>query len=59
MGSDADIVVLDATAKRVISAKTHHQACDFNVFEGMTCHGVPRYVIAGGRVVLDETGVSK
>lgn len=32
-GSDADIVVWNPTATRVISAKTHHQACDFNIFE--------------------------
>lgn len=23
----------------------------------MTCHGVPAYVISGGRVVLDENGL--
>lgn len=33
VGSDADIVVWDGQATRVISAKTHHQACDFNIFE--------------------------
>lgn len=58
VGSDADIVVWDPAATRTISASTHHHACDFNVFEGMKCHGVPAYVISGGRVVVDETGVS-
>ena len=43
---------------RVISSKTHHQACDFNIFEGMKVRGVPKFVIAGGRVCLDEDGVS-
>lgn len=32
-GSDADIVVWNPQATRTISAKTHHQACDFNIFE--------------------------
>ena len=42
----------------MISSKTHHQACDFNIFEGMKVRGVPKFVIAGGRVCLDEDGVS-
>ncbi|KAK8722924.1 hypothetical protein OTU49_011947, partial [Cherax quadricarinatus] len=33
VGSDADIVVWNPHATRVISAKTHHQAVDFNIFE--------------------------
>ncbi|CAH1984063.1 unnamed protein product [Acanthoscelides obtectus] len=54
VGSDADIVIWNANETRTISAKTHHQAVDFNVFEGMTCHGVPEYVIVNGRVCVDE-----
>jgi len=57
VGSDADIVVWDPSASRIISATTHHQACDFNIFEGMKVHGVPTYVISGGRVCLDEDGL--
>jgi len=58
-GSDADIVVWDPEATRVISAKTHHQACDFNIFEGMKCRGVAEWVIVGGRVVLEPGLVVK
>ncbi|CAG9760432.1 unnamed protein product [Ceutorhynchus assimilis] len=54
VGSDADIVVWNPNATRTISAKTHHQAVDFNIFEGMVCHGVPEYVVVNGRVILDE-----
>ncbi|XP_078334734.1 dihydropyrimidinase-like isoform X2 [Crassostrea virginica] len=54
VGSDADIVIWDPKESRTISAKTHHQAVDFNIFEGMVCHGVPVYVITNGHVVLDE-----
>ena len=54
VGSDADIVIWNPNASRTISAKTHHQAVDFNIFEGMTCHGVPEYVMTNGHVVLDE-----
>ncbi|CAH1105718.1 unnamed protein product [Psylliodes chrysocephalus] len=54
VGSDADIVIWNAGATRTISAQTHHQAVDFNIFEGMTCHGVAEYVIVSGRVCLDD-----
>lgn len=54
VGSDADIVIWNPEATRTISAKTHHQACDFNVFEGMTCHGVPEVVIVRGRVCVEN-----
>ncbi|ELT95974.1 hypothetical protein CAPTEDRAFT_148750 [Capitella teleta] len=57
VGSDADIVLWDASATRTISSKTHHHNCDFNIFEGMVCHGVAKVVISGGRVVLDEDGL--
>ncbi|VDN08792.1 unnamed protein product [Dibothriocephalus latus] len=54
VGSDADIVVWDPEAERTISASTHHQNVDFNIFEGMRCHGVPLIVITNGHVVLEE-----
>jgi len=53
-GSDADVVVWDPEASRTITAATHHQAVDFNIFEGMTVFGIPVCVIANGRVVLED-----
>jgi len=54
VGADADLVVWDEQASRVISAKTHHQNVDFNVFEGMEVKGLARTTIANGKVVWSE-----
>lgn len=54
VGSDADILIWNPEATRTISAKTHHQACDFNIFEGMKCHGVPEVVVVKGRVCVED-----
>lgn len=54
VGSDADIVIWNHQATRTISAKTHHHACDFNIFEGMQCHGVPEVVIVRGKICVEN-----
>lgn len=54
VGSDADLVVWDPNLTHTISVTTHHSAVDFNIFEGMNCHGGPEFVIANGRVAVDE-----
>jgi len=54
VGSDADIVVWDGNSTRTISAKTHHHAVDFNIFEGMTVHGIADCTISRGVVVWEN-----
>ncbi|KAG7297019.1 hypothetical protein JYU34_019945 [Plutella xylostella] len=54
VNSDADVVVWDPRLERTISAATHKQAVDFNIFEGQKVVGSPQYVIVNGRVCLDD-----
>jgi dihydropyrimidinase len=54
VGADADIVLWDAEASRTISAATHHQNVDFNVYEGMEVTGLARHTVAAGRVVWTD-----
>ena len=54
VGADADLVVWDANAARTISAKTHHQNVDFNVFEGRTVKGIANQTIAAGKLVWNN-----
>ena len=51
VGADADIVVWDPAASKTISAKTHHQNIDFNIFEGMTVTGCASHTLSQGKVV--------
>ena len=54
VGADADLVLWDAEATRTISARTHHQNVDFNVYEGMEVTGLARHTVAAGRVVWSD-----
>ncbi|MEM5530794.1 dihydropyrimidinase [Gammaproteobacteria bacterium AS21] len=51
VGADADIVVWDPEGTRTISAKTHHQNIDFNIFEGRTVKGIPSHTLSRGNLV--------
>lgn len=54
IGADADIVLWDPTAERTISAATHHQNVDYNIYEGMTVSGLARKTISNGKLVWDN-----
>jgi len=50
VGADADIVVWDPEATKTISAKTHHQQVDYNIFEGMTVRGCASHTLTRGKI---------
>ena len=52
-GADADIAIWDPNFKRVISAKTHNQSIDYNVFEGLEVFGKATHTFSNGNLVWD------
>ncbi|HEY8191542.1 MAG TPA: dihydropyrimidinase [Alphaproteobacteria bacterium] len=54
VGADADIIVWDPQKTRTISAKTHHQNVDFNIFEGMEIQGANTVTISRGNIVYQD-----
>ncbi len=54
VGADADLVVWDPEATKTISAKTHHQNIDFNIFEGMEIKGLASHTVSQGKLVYAD-----
>jgi dihydropyrimidinase len=53
VGSDADIVVWDPGQTETISARTHHMAVDYNLFEGCSVKGGAAAVFLRGNQIVD------
>ena len=49
-GADADLCIYDPTGTSRISAKTHHQNVDRNIFEGFETKGKVATTVVAGRV---------
>ena len=54
VGKDADLVLLDPTARRVIRAADLHHTSDFTPYEGMEVPGVIRRVMVRGEDVVRD-----
>ena len=53
-GSDADVVVFDPNARRVVRAAELHSACDYDPYEGWDVTGWPEVVLSRGEVVSER-----
>jgi dihydropyrimidinase len=54
VGADADLIIWDPAASKTISAKTHRQNIDFNIFEGMKVSGLASHTVSQGVLVYKE-----
>jgi dihydropyrimidinase len=54
VGSDADVVVLDPSARRTIRAAKLHSACDYDPYEGWEVTGWPELVLSRGETVYAD-----
>jgi len=54
VGSDADIVIYDPDAERVISAATHHMDVDYSCYEGRRVRGRSDIVLSRGATVVRD-----
>lgn len=53
-GADADIVVWKPEGKHIISAETHHQNSDINIYEGTETRGTITHLLKKGETVIEQ-----
>ena len=53
VGSDADIIILDPKAKRVIKHSDQKSLVDYNLWEGQEVTGIPIITISNGRIIWE------
>lgn len=53
VGSDADVVIFDPTASKVISVDNQHMRVDYSAYEDWEVTGIVDTVLSRGRVIVD------
>jgi dihydropyrimidinase len=53
VGLEADVVVFDPDAEKIVTAETLHQAVDYTPFENLAVRGWPELVFLRGRRIVD------
>ncbi|MGF1514513.1 MAG: dihydropyrimidinase [Elainellaceae cyanobacterium] len=53
VGSDADLVLFDPSARHTLSASTHHSNVDYSLFEGREVQGKVQKVFLRGECIVD------
>ena len=53
-GSDADLVIIDPQARRVLSKNNLHANVDYSAYEGFEVHGYPECTISRGEVIIRD-----
>jgi dihydropyrimidinase len=54
VGRDADLLLFDPTARRVVRQADLHHTSDFTPYEGMAVEGKVRQVLSRGRVIVRD-----
>ena len=54
VGRDADLVLFDPAARRVLNAADLHHTSDYTPYEGMSVRGAVRSVFVRGRAVIRD-----
>ncbi len=54
IGSDADIIILDASERHSLSAGTHHMNVDYSGYEGWELTGKVKTVLLRGQVAIED-----
>ncbi len=53
-GADADLIIWDPAAEKIISPESLHQLCDYGPFDGMNVKGWPRKTMLRGTIIVEN-----